>query len=257
MNIPMLLRVSVSLLIAMTVAQVGQAESITLSPAVVPLGGAGGQSVTQSLTLHNNSEVALDFVLEARDVIVRDGARVVVEAGDLPDSIAASAVFSRPQVTVAAGASEVVSVTMTLPATMRHRAVVAYFRGTQSVGLPNRRALLSLGTLFTFTVSDAISIDAGELAVTPPSATTDLRLRSHVRNDGQEPVVPSGVAAILDVGGRLVGKTTLESHRLLPGEAADFGTDYVGDVPPGTYLVVMTLDVDGRAYSKSAALTVQ
>jgi hypothetical protein len=256
MKTPLLLPAIVALLFSI-LAQAGHAQSITLSPAVVPLRGTGGQSITQSLTLRNDSDIALDFTLEARDVVVRDGARVVVKAGDLPDSIAASAVFTRASLTVAARASETVGVTLTLPATMRHRAAIVTFRGKQPDAAGKLPALLSLGTLFTFATSDAFSIDASELALTPPSGTTDFHLQTRVRNDGQEPVVPGGVAAILDDGGHLVGKFTLEPHRLLPGEAADFGADYVGDVPPGNYQVVVTFDVGGRAVSKSGALTVR
>jgi hypothetical protein len=238
-------------------AQDGFAQTITLSPAAVPLSGTHGQSVTQTLTLQNSSDVEFSFVMQAQDVVVRDGARVFVEAGALPDSIAATAVFVPAEVTVPAHSNAVVKVTMTLPATLRHRAAVAFFRAAKSVQAGDQQALLSLGTLFTFALSDRVSVAAGALELTPPSATSDLHLQTRVTNDGDEPVVLAGTAAIVDAGGRLVGKVALPGKRLLPDETLTLAADYPGEVAPGSYRVVATLDAAGRPVTLSAALDVR
>jgi hypothetical protein len=238
-------------------SMISQARSITLSPAVVPLRGAFGQSVTRSMTLRNDAEVVLEFELEARDVVVRDGTRVEIEAGELPDSIAASAVFSRARVAVPPHASATVELTLTLPVSTRHRAVVVYFRGTRPVHAGRQQALLSLGTLFTFEVSDTSSIRADALELQPPSDSADLSLLTRVRNEGSEPAIPGGVAAILDAGGRLVGKVALPSRRLLPGESATFRAEYPGELRPGRYQVVVTLAGGDDPVQLEAALVVE
>jgi hypothetical protein len=233
-----------------------RAQSITLSPAVIPLAGSAGQSVTQVLTLQNDSDLPLAFEMEARDVVVRDGARVFVEAGVLADSIAASAVFTPRELRLGPRSRATVTVTLTLPAGVRHRAAVALFRGTTPVPSGDRQALLSLGSLFTFTLSDRVSIAAGALEAEPPSASANARLGSTLVNDGAEPVVPAGMAVILDAGGRLVGKAPFAARRLLPGERTTLVADYPGDLGAGTYRAVATFDYAGRALTLTGSLVV-
>ena len=243
-------------LIGLLGATLAHAQSLTLSPAVVPLKGTFGQSVTQVLTLQNGTDFPLDFVMEAKDVIIRDGDRVFVEAGALGDSIAATAVFTPRQLHIDAHSNATVTVTLTLPATMRHRAVAAYFRGTNLVPTGNRQARLSLGTLFTFTVSDRVSIAAGELEIKPPSASANAQIQSTLLNNGDEPVIPTGMSVILDANGQLVGKVPFPTRRLLPGEKTTLIADYPGELHPGSYRAVATFDVAGRAVTLSGAVAV-
>jgi hypothetical protein len=232
------------------------AQSIILRPAVVSLAGRHGESVTQVLTLQNESDIPLDFVMEAKDVVVRDGARVFLEAGVLADSIAATAVFTPSSLRVPARSSGSVTATLTLPAAMQHRAVAAYFRGATTIHTGNRRATMSIGTLFTFTVSDRISVAAGGLEATPPSAARNAQLKSRLVNDGTEPVVPAGMAVILNDKGQLVGKLAFKTQRLLPGEAATLVADYAGDLPPGAYRAVATFDIAGQPLTLTSPLVV-
>src|ERR1041385_2268096 len=102
-----------SLLNAQTAAQSPSATptpaadkpSISLSPAVIMGKGSFGQGLTQTLTLSNNTGADLGFELLAQDMIVKDGKRVYVPAGELPDSIAATAVFSPKKILVKAHTS--------------------------------------------------------------------------------------------------------------------------------------------------------
>jgi hypothetical protein len=248
-------RLTLSFLLAF--AHAAFAQTIVLSPAVVQLAGQAGQSVTQTLTLRNESDLPLEFVLDARDVIVRDGKRVFVDPAALPDSIASSAIFSPRTVRVAPHASGNATVMFTLPHAMRHRAVVATFRGRTLVKSGNREARLSLGTLFTFTVSDRISVAGASLETTPPSATAGAQLRSRLVNDGAEPLVATGMAVILDERGQLLGKVPFAAKRLLPGEAGMLSADYAGDLPAGSYRAVATIDIAGRPLTLQSALTVR
>jgi hypothetical protein len=65
------------------------------------------------------------------------------------------------------------------------------------------------------------------------------------------------VLAVLDLQGRLMGKVPLEPHRLLPGEAAEFAARYPGDLAPGQYRAILTLDVEGRAMTRDEAFAVR
>lgn len=232
-------------------------QSVILRPAVVPLAGSTGQSVTQTLTLQNETDQPLEFALDAQDVVVRNGARAFVEAGQLADSIAATAVFTPQRLRVQPHSSGTATVTFTLPPQMHHRAVVAFFRGLDTVRAGGRNARLSLGTLFTFTISDRLSVRAAELEALPPTAGRNAQLAASLVNDGEEPVVPSGMAVILDGAGKLVGKAPFRAHRLLPGEAGKLVTEYGGELAPGAYRVVATFDVAGRPLTLSSRLEVR
>src|ERR1700759_3310816 len=77
---------------AITVANTPAKSTIALAPAVIMMHGQPGQSTTQTLTISNQVNTELRFEIEAQDVIVRDGKRVFVRAGQLPASIAAQVV---------------------------------------------------------------------------------------------------------------------------------------------------------------------
>jgi hypothetical protein len=229
------------------------AQSLTLSPAVVPLGGRPGQSTTQELRLHNGTGQALDFALVARDVVVRDGARALVDAGSVRGSIAATAVFSAATVRVAPGEERRVRVTLTLPPQLAGRAVMIVFQGTTRVA---GSATLSLGSLVTFDLAGRQSVAIGELVAAPPTASANARIALAVVNDGSEPVIARGAAAIVSSGGALVGKLALGAHRLLPGERGALEADYAGGLPSGRYRVIATVEAARGAWTRSAELAV-
>ena len=242
----------VTSVLAAFAAASGSAQSLTLSPAAVPLRGLPGQSTTQSLTLGNGTSLDLDFALEAKDVVVRDGRRVFVDAGETVPSIAETAVFSSRRLTVPAGESRTVQVTLTLPPGASHRAVVALFRGLTRVG----NTLPSVGTLLTFTLSGEFVLTPSDLLVDPQSATANLAFEELLANDGKEPLVPKGVAVLLDKAGAIVGKAAFPTRRLLPGERQAVRAEYAGELPPGGYRVLATFEYEGRALTRAAEFQV-
>lgn len=236
----------------LALAGTASAGTLTLSPAVVPLSGRLGQSAAQSLTLRNDTELPLAFVLEAKDVVVRDGRRVFVDAGELPDGIAATAVFSVGELTVGPGESRSVQLVVTLPRGAVQRAVLALFRGTTRIG----NATASLGALLTFTVSGEFSLAAESPVVQPQTASANLGFQVALANDGREPLVPKGVAVILDARGALVARVAFESRRLLPGERTTVRAEYPGELPAGAYRALATFEYEGRAATRQAEFRV-
>ena len=251
-----LFRRLVCITLTFAIAPALAAQTLTLSPAVVPLAGSPGESATWELTLHNGADRDIAFGLEARDVVVRDGARAFVAAGELSDSIAATAVFTPARVTVPAGGSRSVAVTFTRPPAVRHRGVVAFFRSLEPVtAASGQAAFASLGTLFTFTLSEHLAL-AADLVAEPPTASRNAVLSGALANAGSEPLVARGVAVILDAAGAVVGKASFEQRRLLPGERTTARAEYAGELPSGSYQAVATFEVGGRAVTRSAALVV-
>ena len=71
----------------------GAQASLSLSPAVIMAKGTYGQSLTQKLTINNQTPNIFHFEMMAEDIAVRDGKRVFLPAGDMENGIAATAIF--------------------------------------------------------------------------------------------------------------------------------------------------------------------
>ncbi len=244
-------------LLALAMAAVAGEGSLSISPAVVMLRGAAGQSTRQTMKLTNTSSRPFSFDLKAQDIIVRDGHRVFVDAGQLPGSIAASATFSRKSVTLAPGESVRVDITVTIPAKPASRAVLALFRGTTKLERGSVGATVSLGTLLTFALSDDVLSSTTKLDVHPPTATSNLAVAQELANSGNEPFVATGMLAIVNSRGALVGRTPVPSKRLLPGERTDVRAEYAGDLVPGHYRALMTYQLAATSVTSSAEFDVR
>jgi hypothetical protein len=231
--------------------------TLSLSPAVVMLRGDYGQSTTQTLTLTNGTSRLFSFDLVAQDVVIRDGVRTFAAAGSIAGSIAATAVFSQAHVDVPPHETVSVTMTATLPVGTAQRAIVAMFKGTNKVMNNHVPMMASLGSLLTFATTDQVEMTAKAMAIRPQSASANLAVTQTCTNSGREPLVAKGVMAILDANGALVGKSTLAPHRLLPGESAELGGEYAGDLDPGHYRIFLTYDYEGRSLAGSADVEIR
>jgi len=253
------MRISRSLVCLMWLAVPGAAaaQTVSLTPSVIELNGKYGQSTTQTLRMTNATGLALTFVLQAQDVVVVGGKRVFVPAGDVVHSIAATAVFVPRTVTIPAGASRAVSLTVTVPPLAGPRAIVALFKGTTRIIKGKSASTVSLGTLLTFTLSTEHSLAASDLSVSPQSETRNAAFEITFTNDGGEPATPRGVAVILNASGAIIGRATFEPLRVLPGERLTFTAGYPGELKDGTYRVVSTFEFAGKALTRTAQLVVK
>jgi len=233
------------------------APSLTISPGVIMVQAQPGQGTTQDVSISNLTPVEFKFDLEAMDVAVRDGKRVFVPAGEMPGSIARTAVFSPASVVVPPGSSATVHVTVTIPENPAMRAIVAVFRSNTKVQSPNGFAMTaSLGALMTFTLSKTLQIEGSPLHFDGVSQGSNLVVSESVTNTGNEPVIPNGVVAILNSTGKLVGKVPVEAMRLLPGERLEFKAEYPSALQSGKYRALMTLEHDGTVLTTSSAFEI-
>ena len=234
-------------------ATAAHAGAISVSPSVIMLHGSLGQSTTQRISVENSTSQLFSFRMEAQDVVIKDGRRAFAAAGATEGSIAATAVFSQSAVTVRPGEKVAVNVTFTLPPQTKCRAVVALFRSTAVIN----HVRASIGTLMTFAVSDDITIEPGDVRVTPQSNAANSAFAQPLVNRGTEPVVARGVVALLDARGHLVGKSELAPVRLLPSERNDIRGEYPGDLKPGHYHVLLTMDLSGKSMTRTAEMEVR
>lgn len=214
--------------------------TLSVSPAVVMLQGSAGQSTTQTLTIMNASSQPLSFEMVAKDVVVRDGRRALVNAGQVAGSVADTAVFSPKNLTVAPGEKRAVEVTVTIPPNPAVRGIIAMFQGTTRLQSKGMQVTASLGTLLTFALTDNASATASPLVVTPPTATSNLSVAQRLSNDGGEPVLAQGMLAIVNQTGTLVAKQPMVPRRLLPGERIGMSAEYGGELAPGRYRALVT-----------------
>jgi hypothetical protein len=233
------------------------APSLTISPGVIMVQAQPGQGTTQDISISNLTPVEFTFELQAMDVAVRDGKRVFVPAGEMPGSIARTAVFSPSSVVVPPGSSATVQVTVTIPENPAMRAIVAVFRSNTKVQEPNVFAMTaSLGALMTFNLSKTLQIEGSPLHFDGLSQGNNLVVSEWVTNTGNEPVIPKGVVAILNSTGGLVGKVPVEAMRLLPGERLEFKAEYPSTLHSGKYRALMTLEHDGTVLTTSSAFEI-
>jgi hypothetical protein len=243
------------LLLAMT-SSAGEG-SLSVSPAVVILRGTAGQSTTQTMKLTNGSSRPFSFDLKAQDVVVRDGRRVFVDAGQLVGSIAATATFSRKSVTLGPGESVRVDVTVTIPPKPAARAMLAVFHGTTKLQHGSIGSTVSLAMLLTFALSDDVLSSSTPLSVHPPTATSNLAVSQQLINSGPEPFVATGMLAIVSGKGALAGRTQIPPHRLLPGERTDVRAEYAGELAPGHYRALMTYQLTATSITSVAEFDVR
>jgi len=232
--------------------------SISLTPAVVMAKGSFSQTLSQTLTLTNQTARDFAFEMVAEDVVVKDGKRVFVTAGETPNSIATSAVFTQKTVLVKPFSSASVDVRLTLPAETNIRAVVAMFRGTDK--LPTSSGAVgmtaSLGSLITFNLSDNVKLQPELVRVIPASETANMKIAQWISNVGTEPVLPEGAAVVLNAGGGLVGKAVFDPQRLLPGERLEFSAEYPGELPPGNYRALCSYQFEGKTLTSETLFEV-
>jgi hypothetical protein len=124
--------------------------SLAVTPTVIMAQYSPGQSSTQTLTVDNQTPEAMTFATEAVDVVAKGDHLVLVPAGDTPNSVAATAVFSQKFIQVEPMDKATVQVTLTWPAATNVRGVVARLRSTDVAHLGGIGLIAtSLGTLIT------------------------------------------------------------------------------------------------------------
>jgi hypothetical protein len=247
--------------------------SISLSPAVIMAKGNFSQQLTQTLTLSNNTGLDLGFELVAEDVVVKDGKRIFVPAGETPNSIAATAVFTprmvevkgmapptfiKGAILIKAYSSGSADVRLTIPAETNIRAVALVFRGTDKLPTSTTGVGMtaSLATLVTFNLTDNVKLAPEAVRVTPASETANMTVAQWIANTGTEPALPEGTAAVLSSSGSLVGKATFSPQRLLPGERLEFTAEYPDQLRPGDYRALCSFQFEGKTLTSDGSFKV-
>jgi hypothetical protein len=100
-------------------------------------------------------------------------------------------------------------------------------------------------------------VEASPITVTPQGNASNTTFEQWLTNTGTEPLMPEGAAAVLTAAGTLVGKTTIPSQRLLPGERLSFKTSYPTQLDPGHYRALLSFQYEGKNLTSSEDFIVQ
>jgi hypothetical protein len=231
---------------------------ITLSPAVIMVKAKPGQTISQELTLSNNSGDELHFHMEAEDVVVRDGKRAFLPAGELEHSIARYASFSNSDPRVLPHSTVTTRVTLTLPPSPEPRAIACIFMGKTTMGTSQAVAMTaSLGTLFTFTLAEDFRIEKQPLEVSVDPDARIITFHERLKNTGSDPIVPQGVIAVTNASGALIARMPVTSQRLLPGESLEFTAEHPGLPKIGNYKALFLVEHQSTFVSNAAEFTVK
>jgi hypothetical protein len=231
--------------------------SIALSPAVIMVRCKPGQSTTQTLTISNHTDGEARFKLATEDVVVREGKRSFVPAGQTANGIASTSVATPASVVVKPGEEAIVQVTFTIPPETEQRAVVTFFRGVVAPAGEGTVGLgASLGTLITFNVSSNYLVEAGPVQASLQTAAANLILSEELRNRGSEPVIPKGVIVILNAAGKRVSKAVFAPQRLLPGERLMFAATNPARLAPGHYRTLSSFEFERKVLTSAGEFTI-
>jgi len=247
-------------LAAIAAAQTPDTErsTLALSPALIMVHCKPGQSTTQTLTIVNHTASDLKFNLATEDVVVRDGKRVFLPAGQIADGIALTTVAAPAAVMVKAGDEASVQVTLTLPPATEQRAVITFFR---SVATPSAKGSVgfsaSLGTLITFNLTSDTNVKIGPVAASLQTPAANMILSEELGNTGYEPILPKGVVVILNESGKRVAKATFNIQRLLPGERLIFAATNPAQLPPGHYRALSSFEFEQKIVTSASEFTVR
>jgi hypothetical protein len=216
-----------------------------------------GQGTTQTLTIVNNTAVDLSFKLVTEDIVIVDGKRVFVPAGQTPNGIAVTSVATPAALLVKAGQLATVQVTMTIPPETAQRAVIAVFRSIPTIAADSSVDLsASLGTLITFNLTGDTNLNIGKVQTSVQTPAANMILSSELHNNGTEPIVPTGVVVILNASGKRVSKASFNTQRLLPGERLSVAATNPAQLPPGLYRTLLSFEIERKILTSAGEFTI-
>ncbi len=233
------------------------ASTITIAPASLSLKGSAGKMYTQNFKVANSTDVPYTFKVDIADVVVEDGKRKFVPAGQTPSSLAATVTSLRTEIVLAPGEETSIPVTFIMPFESRIRAVAVFFHGVpKRLGTNQQRILLNLGAVVDFSLTNEVVLDSLPLEVSTQTPTTNTTIRQELTNIGPEPTIVRGAVAFLDQSGKLIGKSAFEQKRILPGERNTVHAELASTLPSGKYRVVSSLEYSGETLTRTADLLI-
>ena len=229
--------------------------SINLDPPSIHVSVRPGESATRVLTLTNTGKDPLILHAYTEDwAYAPDGSKRFQAPGTLPRSCANAIVLTPKELTLKPDESGTIQMTVTLPKDA-HGGVqaVAFFEallGSVEKGPGASQVLFAgrLGTLVFVETEGSVQRHGAitSVSLSAPTAARPLEAQFTFGNDGDTHVFADGVVSILNAKGEYIGREKIGRFGILPGTSMTRTATWAGDMIPGTYSVILTLDYGGQ-----------
>jgi hypothetical protein len=261
---PLLLVAGATAAIAAFAAAPARADvALGASPASLEMTLDRGKTAAQTVLLFNQGKDPVTVTAYAWDWWHEPGnPRKFAPPGTLPHSAAKWISFIPEKATVAPGKGVNVTVVIaTPPDAHAGNYAVAWFEAIPDAqgNAKELRVGARLGVLILTDVRGASkpAITVDELLVSPPTASQPLKADVKISNTGDVHLFPKGTLVIMDRKRKLVGHVGFEKQRLLPGEDRSATLKFGGDLKPGDYDAILTVDYgEAGATVKTTTFTV-
>jgi hypothetical protein len=237
--------------------------SLGASPASLEMTLERGKTAAQTVLLFNQGKDPVTVTAYAWDWWHEAGnPRKFAPPGTLPHSAAKWISFVPEKATVAPGKGVNVTVVIaTPPDASAGNYAVAWFEAIPD-SQPNAKELrvgARLGVLIMTEVRGASkpNVTVDQLLISPPTASQPLKADIKISNTGDVHLFPKGTLVLMDRKRRMAGHVGFEKQRLLPGEDRSVTLKFGGDLKPGDYDAILTVDYgEAGATVKTATFTV-
>ncbi|MBV9211496.1 MAG: hypothetical protein JOZ52_12735 [Acidobacteria bacterium] len=247
-------------------AQQPQPQSLGLAPAFVDANVKRGTTYVQNFTIANQTTTRLRFRCSTADYWYDEqNGRLMGRPGTLPRSASTWMQFTPSEVVIEPNSSAVIKAVISVPQDAAGGYyTVPLFEGepfvnepkeTESQHTSNASFAVRLGGLLMLAVeaTSEYNVEVMGGKVTPPSASSELEMELDIRNRSNAHARLRGIFAILDAGGKMVGRGRIEEKRYLPGQRETLKAPWSGELAPGSYVAVITFTYD-RAGLEPATL---
>ena len=237
--------------------------SIGASPASLEMTLDKGKTTAQTILLFNQGKDPVTVTAYAWDWWHEPGnSRKLAPPGTLPHSAAKWISFIPEKITVNPGKGSNVTVVVNAPADARAgNYAVAWFEAIPEANPKSKelRVGARLGVLVMTEVRGETKpgVVVEELTISPPTTSQPLKADVKITNSGDVNLFPKGTLVIMDRKRKLVGHVGFEKQRMLPGEDRTVTIKYGGELKPGDYEAILTIDYgEAGATVKTTTFTV-
>ena len=223
---------------------------LAISPAVIEMKVAPGQAVTSDITVSNPGTIPYHVSVYAWDMWHDGRHRRYAPPGTFPHSLARRVAAAPSAFTLAAGQRQSVQLTVDVPRDAKGgQYAVVFFEmaAGEAAGTGHGPVLSIAGRIGASVIVDTgtagASVKAGQVeqvVVDPPTASAPLRVTAEVFNSTETHLRPFATAVILR-DRRPVGRFTLPSVLLLPGQRGVLEGSWSGMLRSGEYRLLLTV----------------
>ncbi len=238
-----------------------QEIDLSLEPSNIRLTGKAGESKESAVRVYNNGTKAMSVNIEISDMVNRTDAqglleRVYVPPGTVETSLARWILISEKEFVLEPRSMREVKFVVSPPAgTKGVLAAVVFFRSSGVIeaktpvkGKPSSTVMIQprLGVLVFYEAEGSVARSGkliGEMKFEPPSQGSPFRISYTFENTGNADILLTGNFHILDSQGALTANESLSPLRTFPGDKGSTQTEWPGDLDPGDYHLIVSLEL--------------